>query len=236
MVPDAAAPCADLTVLYARVIAQYGVTLRAGLNRPDSTATTCRTPAVQAGVRLCRQNRLSVIRFVPILITKGSNGTSHRESSRGTARSWELHDQTLGPERQGPNNPDRRRPSSGRGFRDRAVARPPTTCGTSARDRPVRRRIVGRFERTQSSLGIHRQVRVDGLLAQIRLRVGDQVLTAVITADAVRALKLRRGDDAIAIVKSTEVMIARPSRPSTVRADSECRGRRKTLNPRTRLS
>jgi len=59
------------------------------------------------------------------------------------------------------------------------------------------------------------EVRVDGLLAQVRLRVGDQVLTAVITADAVRALKLRRGDDAIAIVKSTEVMIARPSKPST---------------------
>jgi molybdopterin-binding protein len=53
------------------------------------------------------------------------------------------------------------------------------------------------------------EVRVDGLLAQVRLRVGDQSLTAVITADAVRALKLRRGDDAIAIIKSTEVMIAR---------------------------
>jgi molybdopterin-binding protein len=53
------------------------------------------------------------------------------------------------------------------------------------------------------------EVRIDGLLAQIRLRVGDQSLTAVITADAVRALKLRRGDDALAIIKSTEVMIAR---------------------------
>ena len=44
---------------------------------------------------------------------------------------------------------------------------------------------------------------------EIRLRVGGQPLTAVITADAVRALKLRRGEDAIAIIKSTEVMIAR---------------------------
>jgi molybdopterin-binding protein len=57
------------------------------------------------------------------------------------------------------------------------------------------------------------EVRVDGLLAQVRLRVGDQNLTAVITADAVRALKLRRGDDALAIVKSTEVMIAKPDVP-----------------------
>jgi len=70
--------------------------------------------------------------------------------------------------------------------------------------------------------GFIEEVRIDGLLAQVRLRVGDQSLTAVITADAVRALKLRRGDDALAIVKSTEVMIARapastpttrPSRP-----------------------
>ena len=58
--------------------------------------------------------------------------------------------------------------------------------------------------------GFVEEVRIDGLLAQVRLRVGDQSLTAVITADAVRALKLRRGDDALAIIKSTEVMIARP--------------------------
>src|SRR5262245_17028243 len=57
--------------------------------------------------------------------------------------------------------------------------------------------------------GYVEEVRVDGLLAQVRLRVGDQPLTAVITADAVRALSLRRGDDALAIIKSTEVMIAR---------------------------
>lgn len=56
------------------------------------------------------------------------------------------------------------------------------------------------------------EVRIDGLLAQVRLRVGDQSLTAVITADAVRALKLRRGDDALAIIKSTEVMIATAGR------------------------
>ena len=56
--------------------------------------------------------------------------------------------------------------------------------------------------------GFIEEVRIDGLLAQVRLRVGDQRLTAVITADAVHALKLRRGNDALAIIKSTEVMIA----------------------------
>jgi molybdopterin-binding protein len=66
--------------------------------------------------------------------------------------------------------------------------------------------------------GFVEEVRIDGLLAQVRLRVGDQRLTAVITADAVRALRLRRGDDAVAIIKSTEVMIGRlPDRKKTRR-------------------
>ena len=66
------------------------------------------------------------------------------------------------------------------------------------------------------------EVRIDGVLAQVRLRIGDQSLTAVITADAVRALKLRRGDDAMAIIKSTEVMIA-----VSVRAKTAAKGRAK---------
>lgn len=70
------------------------------------------------------------------------------------------------------------------------------------------------------------EVRVDGLLAQVRLQVGDQRLTAVITSDAVRALKLRRGDEAIAIIKSTEVMVARAA-GTDHQAGRGPRGRRK---------
>jgi molybdopterin-binding protein len=57
--------------------------------------------------------------------------------------------------------------------------------------------------------GVVEEVRVDGLLAQVRLRIGDQQLTAVITRDAVDELKLRRGQPALAVVKATEVMIGR---------------------------
>src|SRR5688572_19171523 len=57
--------------------------------------------------------------------------------------------------------------------------------------------------------GIVEEVRGDGLLSQVRLRIGDQLLTAVITRDAVNELKLKRGDEAVAIIKSTEVMIGR---------------------------
>ena len=55
--------------------------------------------------------------------------------------------------------------------------------------------------------GIVEEVRVEGLLAQVRLRIGDQRLTAVITRDAIDALKLKRGQPALAVIKSTEVMI-----------------------------
>lgn len=57
--------------------------------------------------------------------------------------------------------------------------------------------------------GIVEEVRGDGLLVQVRLRIGDQRLTAIITQDAVAELKLKRGDEAVAVIKSTEVMIGR---------------------------
>jgi molybdopterin-binding protein len=57
--------------------------------------------------------------------------------------------------------------------------------------------------------GVVEEVRVDGLLAQVRLRIGDERLTAIITRDAADALKLKRGDAALAVVKATEVMVAR---------------------------
>jgi molybdopterin-binding protein len=74
--------------------------------------------------------------------------------------------------------------------------------------------------------GFVEEVRIDGLMGQVRLRIGDHLLTAVITADAIRELKLRRGDDALAIVKSTEVMIARPARAAAPRPKRPARARR----------
>jgi molybdopterin-binding protein len=70
------------------------------------------------------------------------------------------------------------------------------------------------------------EVRTDGLLGQIRLRIGDQTLTAVITSDAISELKLRRGDDAVAIIKSTEVMIAREAPQPTAEPARAKRRRR----------
>jgi len=100
---------------------------------------------------------------------------------------------------------------------DRLLARhtaPPIAKGRSA-SRP-RGLIVALSGRNQLR-GFVEEVRIDGLLGQVRLRIGDQRLTAVITSDAVRELKLKRGDEALAIVKSTEVMVAREIPPRQAR-------------------
>ena len=93
---------------------------------------------------------------------------------------------------------------------DRMAAR----HATPARSKPVPAGsddLLGGLSARNRLRGYVEEVRVDGLLAQVRLRVGTQSLTAVITADALAVLKLRRGDDAIAVIKSTEVMIATPA-------------------------
>lgn len=85
------------------------------------------------------------------------------------------------------------------------------TAGKAGRAPAKRRRpgvLVALSGRNQLR-GIVEEVRVDGLLAQVRLRIGDQRLTAVITRDAVDELRLKRGQTALAVIKATEVMIAR---------------------------
>lgn len=53
------------------------------------------------------------------------------------------------------------------------------------------------------------QVKFDGLLAQVKIAIGDQSVTAIITADAARELQLHPGVKAAALIKSTEVMVVR---------------------------
>jgi molybdopterin-binding protein len=51
------------------------------------------------------------------------------------------------------------------------------------------------------------EVRVEGLMAQVRLSIGGQEITSIITADAVREMGLEVGQTAAALIKSTEVMM-----------------------------
>jgi len=92
---------------------------------------------------------------------------------------------------------------------DRLLARQAPTARAKPRDTPRPTGLIVALSGRNRLRGFVEEVRTDGLLGQVRLRIGDQTLTAVVTSDALTELKLRRGDDALAIIKSTEVMIAR---------------------------
>jgi molybdopterin-binding protein len=67
------------------------------------------------------------------------------------------------------------------------------------------RKISGRNQ----LIGKVLDVKHSGLLAQITLLIGEQHITAIITADAAKEMRLKPGERAAALIKSTEVMILR---------------------------
>jgi molybdopterin-binding protein len=50
-------------------------------------------------------------------------------------------------------------------------------------------------------------LKIEGLMAQVTLSIAGQKLTAIITADAAREMRLEKGQIAAALIKSTEVMV-----------------------------
>ena len=75
-----------------------------------------------------------------------------------------------------------------------AAAPPPQAIDLSARNQ-LRGRVTG--------------LALDGLMAEVRVGIGDQELVSLITRAAAERLKLKVGDEVYAVVKSTEVMIGR---------------------------
>ena len=67
------------------------------------------------------------------------------------------------------------------------------------------RKISGRNQ----LIGRVLEVKYSGLLAQVTLAISGQHITSIITADAAKELRLKPGERAAALVKSTEVMILR---------------------------
>jgi molybdopterin-binding protein len=67
------------------------------------------------------------------------------------------------------------------------------------------RRISGRNQ----LVGRVTDIKINGLMAQVTLSIGDQRITSIITADAVREMRLKDGETVAALIKSTEVMIIR---------------------------
>ena len=91
---------------------------------------------------------------------------------------------------------------------NRLLAQRGNTTPRSRRRRTASGVLIALSGRNRLS-GVVEEVRRDGLLAQVRLRVGNQLLTAVITRDALDELRLKRGDEAVAVIKATEVMLGR---------------------------
>ena len=52
-------------------------------------------------------------------------------------------------------------------------------------------------------------VAADGVMAEVRIQIGDQELVSIITRSSAERLQLGVGDVVYAVVKSTEVMIAK---------------------------
>jgi molybdopterin-binding protein len=62
-----------------------------------------------------------------------------------------------------------------------------------------RNQLVGRIE----------SVQISGLMAEVRVSIGGQQITSIITARSAREMQLKPGQTAAALIKATEVMILR---------------------------
>jgi len=80
------------------------------------------------------------------------------------------------------------------------------TRGKTAPERSlVLRRVSGRNQ----LVGRIESVRISGLMAEVKISIGDQQITSIITATSVREMNLKPGQTGAALIKATEVMILR---------------------------
>jgi molybdopterin-binding protein len=82
-------------------------------------------------------------------------------------------------------------------FRTRGKTEPERTL--LKRQVSGRNQLVGRID----------TVRISGLMAEVRVSIGDQQITSIITASSAREMNLKPGQTAAALIKATEVMILR---------------------------
>jgi molybdopterin-binding protein len=82
-------------------------------------------------------------------------------------------------------------------FRTRGKTEPERTL--------LKRRVSGRNQ----LVGRIDTVRISGLMAEVKVSIGDQQITSIITASSAREMNLKPGQTAAALIKATEVMILR---------------------------
>jgi len=80
------------------------------------------------------------------------------------------------------------------------------TRGKTEKERNlVIRRVSGRNQ----LVGRIDAVRISGLMAEVKISIGGQQITSIITASSAREMQLKAGQTAAALIKATEVMILR---------------------------
>jgi molybdopterin-binding protein len=72
-----------------------------------------------------------------------------------------------------------------------------------------RKQIVRRVSGRNQLVGRIDSVRISGLMAEIKISIGGQQITSIITATSAREMQLKAGQTAAALIKATEVMILR---------------------------
>ena len=82
----------------------------------------------------------------------------------------------------------------------------------NAREEPESRARYRRVSGRNQLVGKVASVRIEGLMAEVVVVVGESEMMAIITADAARELRLKKGEKVAALVKSTDVMIERLER------------------------
>jgi molybdopterin-binding protein len=72
-----------------------------------------------------------------------------------------------------------------------------------------RKQIVRRVSGRNQLVGRIDSVRISGLMAEVKISIGGQQITSIITATSAREMQLKKGQTAAALIKATEVMIIR---------------------------
>jgi molybdopterin-binding protein len=80
---------------------------------------------------------------------------------------------------------------------------------TRGRTEPHGEDILRRVSGRNQLVGRIEEVRTSGLMAEVKLSIGAQRITAIITASSAREMQLKAGQTAAALIKATEVMILR---------------------------
>src|SRR6202035_2479203 len=72
-----------------------------------------------------------------------------------------------------------------------------------------RKLVIRRVSGRNQLVGRIDSVRISGLMAEIKISIGGQQITSIITATSAREMQLKKGQTAAALIKATEVMILR---------------------------